>query len=86
MLTIITLYISNQQDHEISSLIQDKSVIYIACGNSIKSFKRGKLIWSIADDNGLVTLILITGEYLVTINSNNIHKIWNRQMIGGCGL
>ncbi len=82
MLTIITLYISNQQDHEISSLIQDKSVTYIACGNSIKSFKRGKPIWS----KLMIMDLLITGEYLVTINSNNVLKIWNRRMIGGCGL
>ena len=71
----------NQED-DIASLIQDRSVTYLASGRFIKCFKRGRPVWTIEDGGSEVLLILLIGECIISVSSENALKIWNKKSKG----
>ena len=69
---------------EIQSLIQSRSLTFVACGSYVKCFKRGRPYWTVCDEEAKVLLMLLVGVCLATVNSNNTLKIWDTTSRGVC--
>lgn len=76
------LFSGSQQPHPLQCLAIQGKVVYASYQNVIKAFKRGEEISTYLGHEGEIQFILPFGEHLVSIDDNNVMRIWHSQSKG----
>lgn len=72
------LSISNPHPEDINCLTSDAYLIFTACHNTIRAWRRGiELKHTYVGHNESVHLMVPLGPYLLSVDASNILKVWN---------